>query len=311
MSHASSLINVAVIGAGNQGAQIAFRCAIHGKVVSLFDVSDSALKSAVSKFERWRERYISAGRLNSTQAEQALRHVHLKTALADAVQEADLVIEAVHENLELKRQVWAQVDASAPAKTLLATNSSSIRSSLIATATNRRDRTFNVNFANPVDDDLVEVMWNTDTSDATKSAAKTFLQSLGNVVLETRHEIQGFSFNRVWRAIKKECLFLFGNGYSNPEDIDRAFILALGSKIGPFALMDIIGLDVIRDIEMSYYRETGNETDKPPQALLDMIERGHLGVKSGKGFYTYPNPAYEQPNWLKSSATESPKEEQK
>ncbi len=304
MTEGKPILKVAVIGAGNQGAQIAFRSAIHGKEVSLFDLYALVIESARAKFDKWCQRYVAEGKLTGQQAEIALTRIHIHPTLAACVQDVDLVIEAVHENLELKRQVWAQIDQAAAPHTLLTTNSSSIRSSLIASATQRQDRTFNVNFANPVDDDLVEVMWNAATSEETKSAARSFLTSLGNVALETRREIQGFAFNRVWRAIKKECLFLFGSDYTDPHAIDRAFVLALGTRIGPFALMDIIGLDLIRDIEMSYYRESGNESDKPPQALLDMIARGELGVKSGKGFYSYPHPAYEEPGWLYQKSEE-------
>jgi 3-hydroxybutyryl-CoA dehydrogenase len=103
----------------------------------------------------------------------------------------------------------------------------------------------------------------------------------------------------VWRAIKKECLKLWAEGYTKPEDLDRAFMMEWNTDHGPFGLMDMVGLDVIRDIELSYYRESQDKTDLPPEALDYMIARGWLGEKSGKGFYEYPNPAYKKPDFLR------------
>jgi len=107
-----------------------------------------------------------------------------------------------------------------------------------------------------------------------------------------KKEILGFCFNRVWRAIKKEALYTWGNGFVDFRDVDRAWMVFTGMKEGPFAIMDKVGLDVIHDIEMVYYRDSNDPKDKPPDALLEMIKRGDLGVKSGKGFYTYPDPEF-------------------
>jgi 3-hydroxybutyryl-CoA dehydrogenase len=295
---ATPIRSVAIIGTGTQGSQIAYRCAISGYPVVLFDAFPAAREGAFQKIRGWLHQYVNKGKLTNAQAGAALARISVGTALSESVSEADLVIEAVPEQLRLKQEVWQQIDSFASAHTLLATNSSSIRSSLLAVAVQRKDRTFNVNFDFPVDDDLMEIMWNAETSEETKSSARVFVASLGMIVLETRREIQGFSFNRVWRAIKKECLHLFGEGYCDFEELDRHFVLTFGTAYGPFALMDKIGLDVVRDIELSYYHETNDPTDKPPQALLEMIAQGHLGVKTGKGFYNYPHPSYEEPDWL-------------
>ena len=112
-------------------------------------------------------------------------------------------------------------------------------------------------------------------------------------------ELLGFCFNRVWRAIKRETLYMWGNGFVDFQDVDRAWMVFTGMKEGPFALMDKVGLDVIWDIEMVYYNDSKDPKDHPPQALRDKIERGELGVKSGKGFYTYPNPAFLSPDFFK------------
>jgi 3-hydroxybutyryl-CoA dehydrogenase len=111
-------------------------------------------------------------------------------------------------------------------------------------------------------------------------------------------EIVGYATNRIWRAIKKEVLFLIDRGYLTAEEIDRAWMLDWGTPIGPCGLMDKVGLDVVRDIELIYQRASGDPSDLPPRLLLDMIEDGRLGVKSGAGFYTYPDPAFRRPGWL-------------
>lgn len=293
---AAAIRTVTIVGTGTQGSQIAYRCAISGYPVMLFDALPAARAGALQKVQHWLSQHVDEGKLTEEQVAAALARINVGTTLAESVSRADLVIEAVPEQVHLKQEVWQQIDSFAPAHALLTTNSSSIRSSLLAAVVQRKDRTFNVNFDFPVEDDLMEMMWNAATSEETKARARAFVASLGMIVLETRREIQGFSFNRVWRAIKKECLHLFGEGYCDVEELDRHFMLTFGTPYGPFALMDKIGLDVVRDIELSYYHETHDPSDKPPQALLDMIAQGHLGVKTGKGFYDYPHPAYEQPH---------------
>jgi len=294
-----TLQNVAIVGAGVQGSMLAFRCALHGKQVALVDVDRQVLERAGGKIAGWLEERVSRGELSGAEAEAIRGRIVAHDALAEALADADIVIENVPEQLELKQTVWAQIDALAPEKTLLTTNSSSLRSSEIGAGVGRKDKTFNLNFMTPTEDDMVEVMWNDRTSAATREAALAFLESIRNIAIVTRREIKGFSLNRVWRAVKKECLRLWADGYIDPHDLDRAFMLEWRTGYGPFGLMDKVGLDVVRDIELSYYRESGDESDLPPRALEEMVERGDLGEKSGRGFYEYPDPAYLRPGWLR------------
>lgn len=302
---AAALSDVTIYGAGVQGSMLAFRCAVHGKRVVLFDVDASALERAQQKIDGWLEERVRDGRLTEAEAAGTRQRVVPVRDAAAAVAAADIVIENVPERLEQKQAVWVEIDRLAPSKTLLTTNSSSLRSSEIGAGVGRRDRTFNVNFMTPTEDDLVEVMWNDATSEQTKQAAIGFLTSICCIPVVTKREIKGFSLNRVWRAMKKECLMLWSQGYVEPEDLDRAFMLEWKTTWGPFGLMDRVGLDVIRDIELSYYRESGDETDLPPQALAEMIAAGRLGEKSGRGFYEYPAPAFERPGWLTRQNDES------
>jgi len=301
---AKPLDHVAIVGAGVQGSMLAFRCAIHGKSVTLFDVDEQALERAAGTIEAWLREFVADGKLGDLESREARRRIALRHELAAALEDADIVIENVPERLELKQTVWAEIDTLAPPKSLLTTNSSSLLSSQIGAAVRRKEKTFNVNFMTPTRDDMVEVMWNSETSEQTKGDALAFLASIRNIPIVTRREIKGFSLNRVWRAIKKECLKLWSEGYIDLQDLDRAFMLEWGTACGPFGMMDKVGLDVIRDIELSYYRESGDTSDLPPRALEEMINTGRLGQKSGAGFYEYPDPAYERPGWLRGESNE-------
>jgi 3-hydroxybutyryl-CoA dehydrogenase len=291
--------NITIVGSGTQGSMLAFRSALYGRNVCIFDVSEDALQNARRKIRGWLDEFAEAGKITKSDADQIHRGIRVYTSLNEALANADLVIENVPEVLTLKQKVWANIDSAAPEKTLLTTNSSSLKASDIGKDVKRKEKTFNVNFMTPTKDDLVEVMWNDNTAEETKEAAIAFLKAQKNVPIVTRKEIKGFSLNRVWRAMKKECLKLWAGGYITPDDFDRAFVLEWNTAYGPFALMDKVGLDIVKQIELTYYAESGDPSDVPPAALDEMIEKGWLGEKTGKGFYEYPNPSYERPGWLK------------
>lgn len=292
------LNNVTIVGSGTQGSMLAFRSAAFGRNVCLYDIQTEQLDSAMVKIKNWFGEWVDKGQLSPDAAAAAYHNIRISTNLDTALEDCDIVIENVPEILELKQNVWAQIDSCAPEKTLLTTNSSSLKSSDINIKTSRKDKTFNINFMTPTTDDLVEVMFNSNTSNETKESAILFLKAQNNVPIITNREIKGFSLNRVWRAIKKECLKLWAEGYISPSDFDRAWVLDWGTPYGPFGLMDKVGLDIVKQIELTYYAESGDPDDIPPAALDEMIEKGFLGEKTGKGFYSYPDPEYLQDGWL-------------
>lgn len=294
--------HVTIVGSGVQGSMLAFRSAVYHNHVCIYDVNKAAAQKAICKIEHWLTEYVTAGKIGEADREAALLRIRVSDDLKDALKDADLVIENVPEKLELKQRVWEEIDAAAPPDTLLTTNSSSLRSSQIGLNVKRKDKTFNLNFMTPTVDDLVEVMWNAHTSDDTKTLILAFLVSNHHIPIITNKEIKGFSLNRVWRAMKKECLKLWAEGYTKPEDLDRAFMMEWATDHGPFGLMDRVGLDVVRDIEYSYYKESGDESDIPPKALDEMIEKGWLGEKTGKGFYEYPDPSYKKQDFLRKGS---------
>jgi 3-hydroxybutyryl-CoA dehydrogenase len=290
---------IAIVGAGTMGAQIALQCAVYGYPVRLVSRSEATLQRAAQSQTQELEQRLAQQRLTAHEKETILRRIQYTTHLHDGVREADLVIENVPERLDIKREVFGQLDRSCPADTVLATDSSSIKVSALEDATTRPANVLNMHFYAPVwQRPMVELMGGTMTSADTLTRARHFARTIGVTPLLVRKESTGFLFNRVWRAIKKECLHLVDDGVASHEDVDRAWMILTGMSTGPFGLMDMIGLDVVRDIELVYYRESGDATDAPPPLLLDKIAEGALGMKTGKGFYTYPNPAFQAPGWL-------------
>jgi 3-hydroxybutyryl-CoA dehydrogenase len=291
---------IGIVGAGTMGAQIALHCAVYSYPVQLFSRSTETLQRAGQSHAQELEQRLAMHHITLDEKESILRRIQFTTHMQEAVTGADLIIENATEHLEIKRELFAQLDQLCPRHTVLATNSSSIRISALEDATQRPGQVLNMHFYPPVwQRTMVELMGGTATTDETMARARHFVRTLGLTPLQVRKESTGFLFNRVWRAIKKECLHLVDDGVASYEDVDRAWMIAVGTPAGPFGLMDIVGLDVVRDIEMLYYRASGDVSDAPPQLLLDKIARGELGLKTGKGFYSYPHPAFQTPGWLK------------
>ena len=276
------------------GRQIALQVARHGLPVVLYDIDDAALRAA-----RVMQAEVAAGWGLAGKA--ALAGIAYERDLARAVGDVDLAIEAVPEKLEIKRRVFAQLDGLLPAGAIIASNSSAMRVSLLESATQRPQQVANLHFYLPVwDSPMVEIGGGSCTVPAVLDALSRFAVQIGILPLRVRRESTGFIFNRVWRAVKKEVLRVADSGVASVEDIDRAWMVKFGSeRLPPFAQMDRIGLDVIGDIERHYADESGDPGDLPPPLLTEKVARGELGVKSGRGFYDYPNPAYAQPDFLK------------
>ena len=290
-----------MIGTGIMGTQIAIQAACYGYEVKTYDLDSKIFQNTVRKLHD----LTTTGKGPTRPAEEWLKaaeKVKQCSKMSDALKDADLVIEACPEKLELKRRVLAQIDSLSPKEAILATNSSSIPISKIESATGRAEKCLNIHFYWPVDGtNFVEVMGGTKTTVETIETAQEWVKSIGCIPIVTKKEIVGFGFNRVWRAVKRECLFLWAGGYVDFRDLDRAWMITYRTDRGPFALMDEIGLDVVYDIEMVYYNESKDTKDYPPQALKDMIDRKELGVKTGKGFYAYPNPEYHKISFLGAS----------
>jgi 3-hydroxybutyryl-CoA dehydrogenase len=292
---------VAVVGTGTLGTQIAIQAASYGYDVKTYDQDPQSFQATLQKTRGVMKMRGKSPTLPMGDWEKGAQKVKQTKDLAEAVKEADLVIEAVLENLELKRKVFAQIDSLAPQGAILATNSSSIPISKIESATRRPEKCLNIHFYSPaMSMNIVDIMGGTKTTGDSVTAAQNWVRSIGCLPLTAKKEILGFCFNSVWRAVKRQTLYMWAGGYVDFRDVDRGWMVFTGMNYGPFGLMDQVGLDVVYDIEMVYYNESKDPKDHPPAALKAMIEKKELGVKTGKGFYTYPNPEYARPDFLKS-----------
>jgi len=269
---------VSIVGAGFMGEQIAARTAIHGYVVKVHDIDQENLK----KTEK------SVRRVLKRKKPEFLQNIFFFEKLEDALIDADLIIEAIPERLELKKEIFSKIDKMAPKHAIIATNSSSIPVSKIENAVERKDKILNIHFYAPIPvRPMADIMKGTQTSEETFNAGIKWIKSIECEPLIVKKECLGFVFNRIWRAVKKECLKIWAGGYADIETVDKAWRIFTGMNMGPFQMMDGVGLDVVYDIEMSYYKESGDPDEKPPEELKKMIEKGELGIKSGKGFYKW------------------------
>ncbi len=280
--------HVAVIGAGEMGQQIALLCAKGGFPTHLHDQSEEALEKAIHKLNQLTDRWVEKGKVTVEEREEMFARLIATTSIEEAVQSADLIIEAVVEKLEVKRDVFQTLDQLVAEHTILATNSSTIVSSKLASVTKCPDRVLNMHFFYPpVVMDCIEIVRNEKTSQQTVDLVSQFCKEIGRTGVVIEKEIFGFIANRFVLALTKEALLLYEGGYADYQDIDLIVKKALGHPLGPFELMDLSGLDVGYYVNVLQYEETGKEEDRPAQSVIDKIEKGELGRKTGKGWYDY------------------------
>ncbi|HET6309405.1 MAG TPA: 3-hydroxyacyl-CoA dehydrogenase family protein [Candidatus Nitrosotalea sp.] len=282
------MTELAVTGAGSMGAQIAQQAALHGIDVRLQDKSAEQLEKALDSNRGHLMRRVEKGKLSQAEAEQALSRVRTTTDLAEAVAAADFVIEAVIEDLQLKRSVFADLDRAAPPETVLASNSSTMGISKIADATTRPERCVNVHFFYPVlVMDLVEVVRGPQTSDDTVKRALAMVRAMGRTAVLVNKEIDGFIVNRILHAATQEAYRLLDAGVASFQDIDTAVEKGLNWPMGPFRLGDFSGLDVTYNARLHMFKTTGDERYRPSPQLEAKVKAGKLGRKTGEGWYRY------------------------
>ena len=280
--------HITVIGSGTMGSQIGMVAALSGYTVALVDISEESLAKARAMLESRMARDVEKGRKDEQQVADAFARMTFTTDRDGEVAHTDHVIEAAIEDIEIKRQLFADLDRIAPAHTILATNSSNIVSSRIADATGRPDKVCNMHFFNPaLVMKCVEVVSHEGTSQETIDTTIAIAEKMGKEVVRVNKEIPGFVANRLLNAIRKEALYLYNEGVASFEDIDTAAKTALGHPMGPFQLMDLVGIDVVYLIRMAEYEQTGDEDSLPDPAVKKLYEEGRYGRKTGKGWYDY------------------------
>jgi 3-hydroxybutyryl-CoA dehydrogenase len=279
--------NIVVIGAGTMGNGIAHVFAMNGYQVGLVDVSETALEKAVATITKNLDRMIKKEKISETEKSSTLNNIQTATSLATFASSADLIVEAATENIDLKLKIFQQMDALAPAQTILATNTSSISITKIAAVTTRPDKVIGMHFMNPVPVmKLVEVIRGYSTSDLVTKIIMDLSRDLSKVPVEV-NDYPGFVANRILMPMINEAIYSLYEGVAGVHEIDTVMKLGMAHPMGPLQLADFIGLDVCLSILEVLHNGFGNPKYAPCPLLVNMVTAGKKGVKSGEGFYKH------------------------
>jgi 3-hydroxybutyryl-CoA dehydrogenase len=278
---------VAVIGAGLMGGGIAQVAAVAGYDVVLRDVTPEALARGLGTIRSSYAKFVEKGRMEADAAEAALARITTTTEL-DAVADADLVIEAVFEKLEVKAEVFRELDRLCKDGAVLASNTSAIPITSIAATTSRPESVVGTHFFSPVPMmKLCEVVRGYKTSDESIAAARAFAEAVGKTVVVVNRDVAGFVTTRLISALAMEAVRLLESGVASAEDIDTACRLGFGHAMGPLETIDLTGVDIMLNAASNVYADTQDETFAPPELLRRMVAAGDLGRKTGRGFYDH------------------------
>jgi len=279
---------ICVVGSGTMGSQIAQQCALGGYDVWLTDVAGDQLERAAEQNLKLLMRRADKGQMTTAEAAAAHQRVRTTTSLEDACVDADFVFEAIVEKLAPKQELFTRLDAIVKGRTILATNSSTIPISRLASVTQRPDRCCNTHFFHPVlVMQLCEVVRGPETSLETVDTTMELIRRIGRVPVLIEKEIDGFIVNRILHAASQEAMRLFEGGYADFPAIDLAVEKGLNWPMGPFKLADFSGLDITYNARREKYEQSHDEHDRPPEFMRKMVEAGRLGRKTGTGFYDY------------------------
>jgi len=278
---------VAVVGAGLMGAGIAQVSALAGLDVVLRDVSDEALRRGVAGIESSLARLAAKGKVTEPDAAAALGRITTTLELDDAA-DADIVVEAIFEDIDAKRELFAALDEMVGPAAVLASNTSAIPITQLAAATKRPERVVGTHFFSPVPMmALCELVRGYKTSDETLARARGFAEGVGKTCVVVNRDVAGFVTTRLIAALANEAVRLLESGVASAEDIDTACKLGFGHAMGPLATLDLTGVDIMLHATGNIYRDTGDPKFAPPELLQRMVSAGDLGRKSGRGFYDY------------------------
>ena len=296
---------VAVAGAGTMGQQIGFQCAGHGYDVVIHDIDPAALEGARARIDAYAANLESGGLITSELRAAAQARITLTSDLGEAARDADLLSEAVYEDPDLKARVFAEWDAACPPRTIFLTNTSMLLPSQFAKASGRAERLLALHFHLPVwVNNLADVMPHPRTAPEVTKLVLAFARRIGQVPIELRREYNGYVFNSMYSALNRAAITLAQQRVASIEDIDRAWMHVTRAPVGPLGALDAVGLDTTWMITDYWARQLDDEQLRANAAFLKAyVDRGDLGHKTGRGFYTYPDPAYARPGFIESPDT--------
>ena len=277
---------IGVIGAGTMGTGIAHVSALSGFDVTLVDIEQNLLEHSLTSIKKGLKRQVDKGKIYQEEMNAALDRIQTITEMKSLSSE-DIVIEAATENKEVKISIFSELDTFCPEKTILASNTSSISISLIASATNRPEKVIGMHFMNPVSImKLVEIIRGKLTSDETTKKVKNLVEVLNKIPVEC-NDSSGFVSNRILMPMINEAVFCLADGVATAEAIDKIMTLGMAHPMGPLTLADLIGLDICLAIMKVLHRDMGDNKYRPCPLLEEMVSAGNLGRKTGQGFYSY------------------------
>jgi 3-hydroxybutyryl-CoA dehydrogenase len=278
---------VAIVGAGLMGSGIAQVAAVAGLPVILTDVTEVALHRGKDGVEKSLAKFVSKGKLAEADAQAALERISLSTDLGSAA-DADIVVEAVFENFDVKHGIFTTLDGLCKDGAVLASNTSAIPISQLAAATRRPESVVGTHFFSPVPMmALCELVRGYKTSDDTLARARAFAEQIGKTCIVVNRDVAGFVTTRLIAALANEAVRLLETGVATAEDIDTACKLGFGHAMGPLATLDLTGIDIMRNATNNIYNDTRDGKFAPPELLSRMVVAGDLGRKTGQGFYSY------------------------
>ncbi|MFD2034613.1 3-hydroxyacyl-CoA dehydrogenase [Belliella marina] len=294
--------NVTVFGSGVLGAQIAFHAAYHGYHVTLFDIKEELLEQAKLKFEQFKPMYQQDVNATLTDLDAAVSRVSFTADLAVSVKDADLTIEAIPESIQIKKDFYIKLSHLAPAKTIFCTNSSTLLPSQFADETGRPERFLALHFANYLwKNNVAEIMGHSGTDPEIFGEVVQFAKTIGMVTIPIYKEQPGYVMNSLLVPWLMAGLDLYRNGVADAEFIDKTWMKTLGADLGPMAMADLVGMATAYNVTKSYAELTGDEIWEKRRDFVkeNFIDKNKLGIATGEGFYKYPNPAYQDTDFLK------------
>ncbi|WP_026584890.1 3-hydroxyacyl-CoA dehydrogenase [Bacillus sp. J33] len=293
--------HITVAGSGVLGSQIAFQTAFKGFNVSVYDINDDALEAAKDRIMELKSRYQEDLKASVEEVDSAYNRISFSSDLAKAVSEADLVIEAIPEVVQIKIEFYKQLAKVAPEKTIFATNSSTLLPSQFAEATGRPEKFLALHFANEIwTNNTAEIMKHPGTDMKVFDDVIEFAKAIGMVALPLHKEQPGYILNSLLVPFLEAAQMLFLKEVADPETIDKTWMIATGSPKGPFAILDVVGIKTAYNISLTKAEADVPGFDKLAEKLKkEYIDKGKLGRETGEGFYQYPNPSFLEPDFLK------------
>jgi len=294
--------NITVAGSGVLGSQIAYQTAFHGYPVTVYDINEEALDRARDRIQKLKARYREDLGATEKEVDDAYARMTFAHDLSVAAADADLVIEAVPELVPIKTEFYKKLAAMAPEKTVFATNSSTLLPSQFAEVTGRPEKFLALHFANEIwKNNTAEVMRHPGTDERVFEDVIAFARTIGMVALPLRKEQPGYILNSLLVPLLNAAQHLLVNEIADPETIDKTWMIATGAPNGPFAILDVVGLNTAYNISKATAEASGDPTAAKIADLLktEYIDKGKLGVAAGEGFYKYPNPSFREPDFLK------------